>query len=267
MSAPNQAPCRVCGGDSSFTFRLRVLDHDVAYFDCPRCGYFQTEAPHWLKQAYASAINDVDTGIMWRNQLNVQRVLMTLSALGKLRGRMIDHAGGYGILVRLLRDAGVDARWRDKYCKNLLARGFEATDTDTATDLLTAFEVFEHIEHPLDELKVLMAQAPAVLVSTDLVPSIGPRPDWWYLGPEHGQHIGFFRVETLAWMARALNCHYATDGHSLHLFSRAPVPRLWLPLQRMRRLAKLFTRGHLQPRIQTDFEALRRNRQPRLPQA
>jgi hypothetical protein len=257
MRALEQAPCRVCGAASSFTFRVRVLEHEIAYFDCLGCGYFQTEAPYWLEQAYASAINNFDTGIMWRNQLNVQRVLMTLYALRTLPGKVIDHAGGYGILVRLLRDAGVDAKWRDKYCENLLARGFEATDTDTDTHLLTAFEVFEHLVSPVEELKQLLAEAPAVLISTELVPPTGPRAEWWYLGAEHGQHIGFFRIRTLAWMARELRCHYATDGYSLHLFSRTPVPRRWLPLQRIRRIANLLTRGRLQPRVHSDMDELR----------
>lgn len=257
MRAAEHANCRVCGADTRPAFRLELLGNEVSYFDCAGCGYFQTEAPYWLEKAYASAaINDVDTGIMVRNQLNVRRVLMTLLALGRLDGRVIDHAGGYGILVRLLRDAGLDARWRDKYCENLLARGFEAHDSEA--DLITAFEVFEHFEHPLRELQEMISQAPAVLISTDLVPAGGPQPDWWYLGPEHGQHIGFFRTTTLAWMADRLNCHYATDGHCLHLFSRAPVPRAWLALQRFRRVATVLARSRLQSRTQTDFETLRR---------
>ena len=158
MTETRQDRCRVCGGPSRHMFSQRLLDHDVSYFDCAQCGYFQTEAPHWLDQAYASAINDVDTGILWRNQLNARRVVMTLAAVGRLSGRVVDHAGGYGILVRLLRDLGVDARWRDKYCQNLVARGFEA---DAAPcDLITAFEVFEHLEDPMAELRQMLAQAP-----------------------------------------------------------------------------------------------------------
>lgn len=264
MSNPEIECCRLCGAQSRFTFRQQLLDHAVAYFDCNECGYFQTESPHWLERAYASAINDVDTGILWRNQLNVKRVLMTLLAFNRLQGQVVDHAGGYGILVRLLRDAGVDARWRDKYCDNLLARGFEALSLNA--DLLTAFEVFEHLEHPLEELKALLAQAPQVLISTELLQQDGtPARDWWYLGPEHGQHIGFFRRRTLAWMAQQLNCHFATDGRSLHVFSRTPVPRRWLPMQRLHRFAKLFTKGRLQPRVLADFEALRRERQRQPP--
>ena len=251
--------CRVCGGESAFIFKLRVRTYPVAYFDCPHCGYLQTERPYWLKEAYASPINDVDTGIMMRNILNVRRVVMTLVTFRKLAGRVIDHAGGFGILVRLLRDIGVDARWRDEYCENLLARGFEADEAPA--DLVTAFEVFEHLVDPKEELRVLLTQSPVVLLSTELIlNSAPPSPDWWYLGPEHGQHIGFFRTRTLAWMARALSCNFETDGRSTHLFARVPIPQRWTTLQRLGRATPLIARFALRSRTMSDFEQLRRPR-------
>jgi hypothetical protein len=259
MTAREHDRCRVCGSQSRFAFRQRLLTHEVSYFDCEQCGYFQTEAPYWLGEAYASAINDVDTGILWRNQLNARRVVMTLAAFGRLSGRVIDHAGGYGILVRQLRDLGVNARWRDKYCQNLMARGFEADDAPC--DMVTGFEVFEHLGDPLNELRRMLAQAPLVLLSTELAPQAMPvASDWWYLGPEHGQHIGFFRTRTLAWMSSRLRCHYASDGVSLHLFGHEPIPRRWLRWVRQPRLASLVARLRLRSKIMDDFELLRNAR-------
>lgn len=251
--------CRVCSSPAKLVFRQALLRHDVGYFECNECGYLQTEAPFWLEQAYASAINDVDTGVLWRNQLNARRVVLTLATFGRLSGRVVDHAGGYGILVRLLRDYGIDARWRDKYCQNLVARGFDADDSPC--DLITAFEVFEHLVAPLVELQQMLAQAPWVLISTELVPTESPTPqDWWYLGPEHGQHIGFFRASTLHWMARKLRCHVVTDNASLHLFSRAPAPWYWLTLVKQARLAPIIARLRLRPKVLDDFEQLRKAR-------
>lgn len=258
MSGDGHEACRVCGAPSTLVFSLQVIGHAVRYFDCAECGYLQTQAPHWLDEAYSRAINDVDTGIMMRNRLNVDRVVMTLLAFGKLGGRIIDHAGGYGILVRMLRDAGIDARWRDKYCENLLARGFEADDN--RCDMLTAFEVFEHLVDPVHELAAMLADAPALLLSTELVPTRATPPShWWYFGPEHGQHVGFFRPATLEWMARKLGCHHASDGVSLHVFSRSPIPARWRMLMKLRRLAPLAARVALRPRTLDDFELLRKN--------
>lgn len=251
--------CRVCGGRSQFVYRRPVLGQQVRYYDCPQCGYLQTETPYWLEQAYGSAINDVDTGILMRNGDNLRRVVMTLLAMRKLHGRVIDYAGGYGILVRLLRDAGVDAYWEDRYCSNLLARGFESDGG--GADLLTAFEVFEHLVDPVTELERMLQKAPVVLLSTELVTTSEPPPeDWWYLGPEHGQHIGFFRLSTLRVLAEKAGCGVQSDGRTLHLFSRSgPVPA-WPRCLKFARWWRWLTRSALQPKTMSDFDALRKAR-------
>ncbi len=258
MHAPSDA-CRVCGSPSCFVFTLPLLGNAVSYFECKVCGYLQTETPYWLEIAYQHAINDLDTGIMFRNQVNAGRVTLTLLAYGLLDGRVIDHAGGFGILVRLLRDAGVDARWRDRYCENALARGFEA---DAGSfDLLTAFEVLEHLVHPVQEIEELLTVAPIVLVSTELIPTLEtPSSDWWYLGPEHGQHIGFFRLTTLKLIAAKLGCAFASDGHSVHLFSRKKIPFLWRYLMGVRFVYRFVKRFKLRSKITADLEFLKAQR-------
>ena len=250
-------PCRVCGQPALPVFSLTVLSRRVGYFDCPHCGYLQTQRPDWLDEAYARAINDTDTGIMYRNRLNVGRVIMTLLAYRRLKGRVIDHAGGYGILVRLLRDVGVDAWWADRYCENLVARGFEADEGPA--DLLTAFEVLEHLVDPVAELRSMLAKAPSVLCSTELVPGTAPpSPDWWYLAPEHGQHIGFFRIKTLRHVAEQVGCHFASDGRSLHLFSLEPVTTSWPWLVRLHAFGPAVARLRLKSRVNGDADVLRR---------
>jgi hypothetical protein len=259
LSAQTESACRVCGAASTFAFAQKVIGRDVSYFDCARCGYVQTESPYWLEEAYADPIDELDTGIMWRNSQNALCVVSTLAAARRIRGRVLDHAGGYGILVRLLRDAGVEAHWEDKYCKNLLSRGFEADDK--AYDLVTAFEVFEHLAHPLQELEAMLARAGLALISTNLITTKEtPAPDWWYYGPEHGQHIGFFRLRTLMHMAQRLGCYCRSNGRTLHLFSRQPIPVWWLVLHRLPLAARLAARLRLRSKVWADFETIRNRR-------
>jgi hypothetical protein len=248
--------CRCCAEQSSQVFSATLLGNVVNYYDCPACGYVQTEAPYWLDKAYSSAINNCDTGIMLRNQANVGLVMATLNALNKKNGLVIDCAGGYGILVRLLRDRGVNALWSDPYCKNLLSVGFEHAGENA--ELVTAFEAFEHFVDPMAEAEKLFSIAPNLLISTELIATPAPALDqWWYYGPDHGQHIGFFRLQTIQTLAKKFNKHLVSNGIGCHLFTDQPLNALrWnMNVRIARRLPSLYGRG-LKSKVWQDFETM-----------
>ena len=255
MNTPTDI-CRSCGKQSRFVQDGVLLDMQVKYFECSDCGYVQTETPYWLARAYAAAINASDTGILVRNQANARIVLATLLMLGKLDGKMVDCAGGYGILVRLLRDYGVDALWSDRYCENLVARGFEHTN-ETA-DLVTAFEAFEHFEKPAEQLDKLLAIAPNVLLSTEIIANPTPKQDdWWYYGKEHGQHIGFFRIRTLEKLARTRGKSLLSDGVRYHLITSQAVNAAgWKLSIKGNRLLPLFLGHRLKSKQWSDHALL-----------
>lgn len=251
--------CRVCGnalGHSIFSGRL--CGDTADYFDCLVCGYVQTQPPTWLDRAYAHPINRSDTGVMIRNWANCRIVLATLALLGRRRERVLDCAGGYGILVRMLRDRGVDARWSDRYCENLLARGFEHDGHPAG--LVTAFEAFEHFTDPVGEMSAMFAQAPNLLISTEIVPHPAPPLDqWWYYGMEHGQHIGFFRRQTLKVLADRFGKRLVTDGRSHHLFTEEAVsPTAWRTARLVSRLLPRLYSAGLKSKVWPDFQAASR---------
>jgi len=249
--------CRVCSSELlSPIFKGDIFGKSVNYYECSFCGYVQTEHPSWLDKAYSSAINYCDTGIMARNQSNVGLILATLSVLDQYDATVVDFAGGYGILVRLMRDLGVEALWSDPYCQNLLAVGFEYTSEKA--DLVTAFEAFEHFVDPLLEAEKLFAIAPNVLISTSLIDTPTPLPqDWWYYGLDHGQHIGFFRVKTLQFIAKRFGKCLTTDGVGCHLFTDKPVnlTRWKWTVRLARRVPSLFGRN-LNSKVFSDFEKM-----------
>lgn len=247
--------CRVCGTDlADPIFVAEVLQQPVRYFECSNCTYVQTETPTWLDQAYASVINDCDTGIMVRNQTNARIVLGTLASMRRKHGRVVDFAGGYGILVRLLRDRGIDAYWSDPYCQNLVAMGF-AHDGGRA-DLVTAFEAFEHFVSPVAEMETLFKVAPNLLLSTDVIPE--PTPDagtWWYYGHNHGQHVGFFRVRTFEYLAKKFRKHFISDGRSYHLFTEQPVRQAnWNFSKKIAQYLPRIMAYDLQSKVWSDFK-------------
>ena len=230
--------CRLCSSPIATSFAdAKLLRREVQYFDCPNCGYVQTEEPTWLEEAYATSINSSDTGIMARNLSNVGLVLATLSLMGERNGQVVDYAGGNGFLVRLLRDKGVNAFWADPYSENLVARGFEYSGGKT--NLITAFEAFEHFVKPLEEMRQLLSISSNILLTTNIIPRPAPQPsDWWYYGLDHGQHIGFYRVKTLEYLAEKFGLHLLTDGLSTHLLSKKKYSGLIFFT--LKKFAKLF---------------------------
>jgi hypothetical protein len=224
--------CRLCSEEVyEPIFSGILLGRLVNYFDCKVCGYVQTEDPTWLSEAYATKMNDSDTGVMQRNISNASLALATLVMMRKRKSIVVDYAAGYGFLVRLLRDRGINAFYSDPYSQNLVAKGFEylASDNLQRVDLVMAFEAFEHFINPLEEMKKIISISSNILLSTAIIDTPAPKPsNWWYYGPEHGQHIGFYRLKTLNYLAKRFNLNLISDGKMTHFFSNKKYSKhLW----------------------------------------
>jgi hypothetical protein len=239
------------------------MDLTVKYFECDSSGYVQTEHPYWLERSYSEPINRSDTGILGRTALNARIVVMVLRSLGKRGGTVVDCAGGYGILVRMLRDYGLEALWADKYCANLLARGFEYRGGKA--ELVTSFEAFEHFVDPVSELKDQLSISSNVLLSTALIPDPAPgHNDWWYYGSDHGQHIGFFRRRTLKYLAEKFGKRLVSDGRWYHLFAdQGRGPMLWrtriFVLRALSKVLRVVSACSLRSKTWEDHEQLARS--------
>ncbi|MEO8842384.1 MAG: class I SAM-dependent methyltransferase [Kofleriaceae bacterium] len=156
---------------------------------------------------------------MQRNQ-NTARVTALVATIAALpaAAKCLDYGGGHGVLVRMLRDIGLDFAWFDKYAENLFARGFEG-DVDGHHQLVTAFEVLEHLAEVDADLTRLFAPEPdLVLVGTEL--HSGYKPGWWYFMLESGQHIVFYGARTMAWIGERFG-YEAIVGPEYTVFVRA----------------------------------------------
>ncbi len=216
--------CKICQSPSHLAFTADVLGkYKASYFRCASCGFMQTEEPYWLAESYASAINDIDLGPVNRAMTGSNLIEgVVLSSFDK-DAKFLDYGAGYGVLVRLMRDRGFDFYWQDLHCQNLFAKHFAAQPGMTF-ELLTAFEVFEHLDDPLAEIEKMLGYSPNLLFSTLLVPGEpNAAEDWWYFGPDHGQHIAFYTLPALQAIARKFGLHLASDGTGTHLLSRKPV--------------------------------------------
>jgi len=220
------ALCKICASETVPLFTKRILNkYPVQYYSCPNCGFVQTDQPFWLEEAYAEAINNTDIGLVLRNKTFSELVTAQLSILGFRRDRKyLDYGGGYGMFVRMMRDNGFNFYCYDQYCKNLYATKFVDNEpglTQEQYEAITAFEVFEHLENPIFEIEKLLQHTDTVLFSTELSSSFqGNLENWWYIMPEHGQHIAFYHRKTLEFIAKKYGLNLYTNNHTLHLLTK-----------------------------------------------
>lgn len=246
--------CRVCGSHAEAFDEARLLGkYDVKYFRCPSCGFIQTETPYWLEEAYSAAILDADIGLPSRNVWLSGKVPVILSLCLPECKSFLDYGGGYGMFVRLMRDAGFPFEWFDKYCENLFAKHF-AKRRD-AYDLVTAFELVEHLPNPWEEFQEILSLGENFLFMTELLPDPPPKvSDWWYYGTYGGQHIAFYTPKSLQYIAEKFQRHYVGCGN-LHLFSKKAVRqgKFWFSVRFAPLIHRLFRKQSL---LFSDYQSI-----------
>jgi predicted O-linked N-acetylglucosamine transferase (SPINDLY family)/glycosyltransferase involved in cell wall biosynthesis len=212
--------CKICETQSAFFFSTKVLNkYDVDYFQCPSCGFVQTEEPYWLEEAYSSPITASDIGILMRNEMLVQLAGNIIVTFFDHDAKFLDYGAGYGLFVRMMRDRGIDFSWNDQYCDNLFSKGFEG-HLGEPYELLTSFEVFEHLVDPLATIEGLLKASKNILFSTELLPPNNPKAnDWWYYSTHEGQHISIFTPKSLAAIADKFGLNLYSNGSFFHLLT------------------------------------------------
>ena len=237
-------PCKVCDQPTVPLFQKLVLKkHTVDYFRCQSCGFIQTEEPYWLEEAYSSAISDLDLGPVNRAIRGARVVEGVIFAGFDPNGTFLDWGGGYGVFTRLMRDIGYDFYWSDLYCENLFAKQFRA-DERQGFELMTAFEVFEHLVDPVAAVTDMLKRSGSILFTTAIPPTDPVAlANWWYLTLEHGQHVSLYSVKSLQVLAERFGLQLTTSGTDTHLLSKTVIPhRLFDTIVRDRNAALLWRR-------------------------
>lgn len=240
-SESSASPCKICGVASSWfgsvDFHKSCLEAQgkqlplsgipVHYRRCGRCGFLFTEAfDGWARGDFEQRIYNADYGIVdpdfatVRPLANAALVTQTFER-SRESMRILDYGGGSGLLAATLRERGFSASTYDPFSSfNVLP--------DKGFDLITCFEVMEHVPHPKEtvaEMVSLLQGDGAILFSTLTQPaeieSVGL--NWWYAAPRNG-HVSLYTPASLAHLFKPHGVRVGSFTSGLHIaYGRAPA--------------------------------------------
>jgi len=218
--------CKICKSKSKFVFEKLVLNkYKVKYFKCTECELIEPESPYWLDEAYKSVIAELDIGALSRNIEYSNRVEKVLLKNFDCNKDFLDYGGGYGLFTRLMRDKGFSFYSTDIYCENIFANYFDAKKLGLKSDyeVLTTFEVFEHLIDPIKEIRKMLVYSDTILFSTELQPN-SKVEEWWYIVPETGQHISLYSLKTLEKISEILKLKLFSQGN-FHILTKIDLKK------------------------------------------
>jgi SAM-dependent methyltransferase len=206
----------------------------INYFLCPNCGFcFAPEFSQWSLKDFEQRIYNhnyihVDPDYLdVRPRVNAQNLILTFKGYKSII-RHLDYGGGGGLLSSILRDAGWTSTSYDPF-----------VDRDTKVenlgkyDLITAFEVFEHVpdvDQLMTNLSALLNPNGVIIFSTILSDNnitLQQKLTWWYASPRNG-HISIFSKNSLFLLGKNNHFKLCSFAHGLFGFWRqAP---LWAAL-------------------------------------
>ncbi|MGQ0622588.1 MAG: class I SAM-dependent methyltransferase [Panacagrimonas sp.] len=203
---------------------LRLSGLPVYYFYCGQCGFcFAPEIYRWSREQFrekiynAEYVNVDPEYLDARPRANAASLIKSFpDVMGKIRH--LDYGGGGGQLSEFLRLSGWTSESYDPF------EGEDRSISSLGTfDLITAYEVFEHvpdISTLMSDLQTLLAPDGVVIFSTllsdgHLMPNT--RINWWYAAPRNG-HISLFTRKSLSILAQQSCFSFVSLSSGLHAF-------------------------------------------------
>lgn len=230
--------CPVCGGHSKL---LDVVDFNksceevrgkflpvsgipIYYSHCENCSFtFAPQIYSWsekefIENIYNESYFEVDPDYLEiRPQGNASLIKSILNE-HRQSIRHLDYGGGNGKLSELLAQDGWHSHSYDPFVNgdvNLADLG--------KFDLITAFEVFEHVPDVnalIKNLLTVMSDDSLILFSTlilDGYVKTNSRITWWYASPRNG-HISLYSKKSLQILAQKNKLNLASFNNGLHCY-------------------------------------------------
>ena len=240
IADPHPAECKVCQSPSALYGvvdfhkscieqqgkRLALSGHPVYYRRCAKCGFvFTTACDNWDLDAYRRNIYNAEYAVVdpdyaeLRPSGNANLIAISFpDARDSIS--ILDYGGGEGLMAARLRERGFNAKTFDPFSS------FNELPQEQF-DLITCFEVMEHVPAPRDTVASMVARLKrpgVILFSTLLQPaefeSIGLA--WWYAAPRNG-HISLYSGAALARLFEPHGLKVASFSTDMHL-AYAEIP-------------------------------------------
>lgn len=207
----------------------------VDYHLCERCGFcFAPQFREWDRAQFERRIyNDsyvqVDPDYLdARPRSNAAALKSLIGDHGKMI-RHLDYGGGAGLLSRLLQEA----QWQSTSYDPFSGEHADAESLGTF-DLVTAFEVFEHVSDVQGLMSCLASrlEQPGLVLFSTLLSDGHVEPDkpldWWYAAPRNG-HVSLFSRRSLAVLGSTHGLSFGSLTDNFHAYWKeipawAPAP-------------------------------------------
>ena len=196
----------------------------VYYVLCSNCGFcFAPEIASWTLEEFEERIYNDEYVLVDPDYMEVRpraNAAKLVSMFGD-RSRSIkhlDYGGGSGLLASLLRKSN----WQSVSYDPFVDRNV-SIDRLGKFDLVTAFEVFEHVpdvQHLMSNLRSLLSPSGILLFSTLLSDGnihSNQGISWWYASPRNG-HISLFSRKSLAILAGNNGFNFGSFSVGFHVF-------------------------------------------------
>jgi len=195
MNYPN-TECKLCGSRALFP----IDAPDGRYYHCPQCHLIFADArtipaPENERRRYLEHDNSHENKgyVAMFERFIAQLVTPYVSENADV---LEFGCGPVPVLADLLAARGFAVDVYDPYFYP------QPLDEEKPYDLITATEVFEHLQHPHETIKRLKTHLKAngcLAVMTLFHPGPGEFADWWYR--RDLTHISFYNSHTLDWIA------------------------------------------------------------------
>ncbi len=228
--------CKICGNrahilgrvdfnkhcDEARSGKLPVSGIRVAYLRCTVCEFlFTRDFDNWSQADFAEKIYNAEYALVdpdFAEKRPASNTALIIQKFGKFRDRirLLDYGGGEGRLMELLRANG----FRTVNTYDPFSSKHHVSD-GKQYDLITAFEVFEHVPDPMATMRDITKRMKAkslLLFSTLLQPAnFGAEGvSWWYVGPRNG-HISLHSQKSLATLLAQCGLTLASASQGLHI--------------------------------------------------